>query len=105
MASGNVKKVSLELAGKGAQVLLDDTDLDVAIDGTLFGCTLYSGQICESGTRLVPDDIYDMVVDRLVDRASAPKLGDPTEFDTDVGPVTFRETTRPRDAVPAQCAR
>src|SRR5262245_22418254 len=97
LASGTVKKVSLELGGKGAQVLLDDADLDVAIDGALFGCMLYSGQICESGTRLlVPDDMYDLVVDRLVDRASALRLGDPTDFDTDVGPVI---SARQRDRV------
>ncbi len=88
LASGTVKKVSLELGGKGAQILLDDADLDVAIDGALFGCMLYSGQICESGTRLlVPNDMYDLVVDRLVDRASSLKIGDTTDFDTDVGPV------------------
>ncbi len=97
LASATVKRVSLELGGKGAQILLDDADLDVAIDGALFGCMLYSGQICESGTRLlVPDDMYDMVVDRLVDRASALKLGDPGDFDTDVGPVI---SARQRDRV------
>lgn len=97
LASATVKRVSLELGGKGAQILLDDADLDVAIDGALFGCMLYSGQICESGTRLlVPDDMYDLVVDRLVDRASALKLGDPTDFDTDVGPVI---SARQRDRV------
>lgn len=97
LASGTVKRVSLELGGKGAQILLDDADLDVAIDGALFGCMLYSGQICESGTRLlVPDEMYDMVVDRLVDRASALKLGDPGDFDTDVGPVI---SARQRDRV------
>lgn len=97
LASGTVKKVSLELGGKGAQVLLDDADLDVAVDGALFGCMLYSGQICESGTRLlVPDHMYDLVVDRLVERASALKLGDPTDFDTDIGPVI---SARQRDRV------
>ncbi len=97
LASATVKRVSLELGGKGAQILLDDADLDVAVDGALFGCMLYSGQICESGTRLlVPDEMYDMVVDRLVDRASALKLGDPTDFDTDVGPVI---SARQRDRV------
>lgn len=96
LASGTVKKVSLELGGKGAQ-LLDDADLDVAIDGALFGCMLYSGQICESGTRLlVSDTMYDLVVDRLVDRASALKLGDTTDFNTDVGPVI---SARQRDRV------
>ena len=97
LASATVKRVSLELGGKGAQILLDDADLDVAIDGALFGCMLYSGQICESGTRLlVPDDMYDLVVDRLVDRASALKLGDTTDFDTDIGPVI---SARQRDRV------
>ncbi|MGV0776044.1 aldehyde dehydrogenase family protein [Mycolicibacterium elephantis] len=88
LAAGTVKRISLELGGKGAQILLDDADLDIAVDGALFGCMLYSGQICESGTRLlVPDDMYDLVVDRLVDRASALTLGDTTDFDTDVGPL------------------
>ncbi|BBX02937.1 aldehyde dehydrogenase [Mycolicibacterium moriokaense] len=97
LASGTVKRISLELGGKGAQILLDDANLDVAIDGALFGCMLYSGQICESGTRLlVPDDMYDLVVDRLVDRASALKLGDTTDFDTDVGPLI---SARQRDRV------
>ncbi len=97
LASATVKRVSLELGGKGAQILLDDADLDVAIDGALFGCMLYSGQICESGTRLlVHDDMYDLVVDRLVDRASALKLGDPGDFDTDIGPVI---SARQRDRV------
>ena len=97
LASATVKRLSLELGGKGAQILLDDADLDIAIDGALFGCMLYSGQICESGTRLlVPDDMYDLVVDRLVDRASSLKLGDPNDFDTDVGPVI---SARQRDRV------
>ncbi|CAN5316591.1 aldehyde dehydrogenase family protein [soil metagenome] len=97
LASATVKKVSLELGGKGAQILLDDADLDIAIDGALFGCMLYSGQICESGTRLlVPNDMYDLVVDRLVDRASALKIGDTNDFDTDVGPVI---SARQRDRV------
>ena len=97
LASATVKRVSLELGGKGAQILLDDADLDIAIDGALFGCMLYSGQICESGTRLlVPDDMYDLVVDRLVDRASSLTLGAPNDFDTDVGPVI---SARQRDRV------
>jgi aldehyde dehydrogenase (NAD+) len=88
LASGTVKKCSLELGGKAPVVLLDDADLDVAIDGVLFGCMLYSGQICESGTRLfVHEDQYDDVVARLVARASTITLGDPQSFDTDMGPV------------------
>jgi aldehyde dehydrogenase (NAD+) len=97
LASGTVKKVSLELGGKGPVVLLDDADLEVAVDGALFGCMLYSGQICESGTRLyVPSAIYDEVVERLVARASTITLGDPADFDTDMGPVI---SARQRDRI------
>jgi acyl-CoA reductase-like NAD-dependent aldehyde dehydrogenase len=88
LASGTVKKVSLELGGKGPVVMLDDADLDVAADGVLFGCMLYSGQMCESGTRLlVPEDRHDEIVERLVARARTIKLGDPLDYDTDMGPV------------------
>jgi acyl-CoA reductase-like NAD-dependent aldehyde dehydrogenase len=97
LASGTVKKVSLELGGKAPVIMLDDADLDIAVDGALFGCMLYSGQICESGTRLfVPAEMYDEVVDRLVARASTIKLGDPADFDTDMGPVISR---RQRDRI------
>jgi acyl-CoA reductase-like NAD-dependent aldehyde dehydrogenase len=88
LASGTVKKVSLELGGKGPVLVLDDADLRIAADGVLFGCMLYSGQICESGTRVyVPDELHDEFVDRLVSRASTIKLGDPSDLDTDMGPV------------------
>ena len=88
LASATVKRVSLELGGKGPVILLDDADLDIAVDGALFGCMLYSGQICESGTRLlVPDALHDEVVERLVARVATLALGDPGDFDTDVGPV------------------
>jgi acyl-CoA reductase-like NAD-dependent aldehyde dehydrogenase len=88
LASGTVKKVSLELGGKAPVIVLDDADIEVAADGALFGCMLYSGQICESGTRVfVPDELHDKFVDRLVARARTIKLGDPHDLDTDMGPV------------------
>ena len=97
LASATVKRVSLELGGKGPVIVLDDADLDVAVDGALFGCMLYSGQICESGTRLlVPADRHDEIVDRLVARASTISLGDPGDFDTDMGPVV---SARQRDRI------
>jgi acyl-CoA reductase-like NAD-dependent aldehyde dehydrogenase len=88
LSSGTVKKVSLELGGKAPVIVLDDADLQIAADGSLFGCMLYSGQMCESGTRIfVPDDLHDEFVDRVVARASTIKLGDPNDLDTDMGPV------------------
>ena len=53
LASGTVKKVTLELGGKSANIVLDDADLDMAIDGSLFGSFFHQGQVCESGTRLL----------------------------------------------------
>jgi acyl-CoA reductase-like NAD-dependent aldehyde dehydrogenase len=97
LASGTVKKVSLELGGKGPVLVLDDADLDIAVDGALFGCMLYSGQICESGTRLyVPSALHDEIVAKLVERASTLTLGDPVDFDTDMGPVV---SARQRDRI------
>ena len=87
-AAGNVKKLTLELGGKGANIVLDDADLDLAADGTLFGFLLMSGQACESGTRLlVHESIHDEFVERLVKRASTLTLGDPISPATDVGPL------------------
>ena len=53
MAAGNVKRLTLELGGKGPNIVLDDADLDLAADGTLFGCLMNQGQACESGTRII----------------------------------------------------
>lgn len=103
LASGTVKKVSLELGGKGPAIILDDVGLDTAVDGALFGCMLYSGQICESSTRiLVPESRHDKIVERLVARASTIKLGDPADYDTDMGPVV---SERQRDRILAYLER
>src|SRR5437667_11306329 len=53
MAAGNIKRLTLELGGKGPNIVLDDADLDLAADGTLFGCLMNQGQACESGTRII----------------------------------------------------
>ncbi|MCW2845666.1 MAG: aldehyde dehydrogenase [Nocardioides sp.] len=88
LASGTVKKVTLELGGKGPSIVLDDADLDVAVDGVLYGCFVYSGQVCESGTRAIVDEsIYDEFVSRLVERAKSITVGLPDDWDTDMGPV------------------
>ncbi|HEY9263797.1 MAG TPA: aldehyde dehydrogenase family protein, partial [Mycobacterium sp.] len=77
-SADNVKKVTLELGGKGANIVLDDADLELAVDGTLFGFLLMSGQACESGTRLlVHESIHDRFVEMLVARAGTVVMGDP----------------------------
>ena len=91
-AADTVKRVTLELGGKNPVLVLDDADLDVTVDGVLFGGLLYSGQICLSGSRLlVADAVHDAFVDRLVARARQIVLGDPEDFDTDMGPVLSGE--------------
>ncbi|HKG38520.1 MAG TPA: aldehyde dehydrogenase family protein, partial [Conexibacter sp.] len=91
-AAGNVKRVTLELGGKGPNVVLDDADVETAVDGALFACYLYSGQACESGTRvLLPNALHDEFVERMVARASNIVIGDPADFATDIGPVISAE--------------
>ena len=66
MASKTIKKVTLELGGKSANIVLDDADLESALDGAVLASFLHSGQVCESGTRLLlPDSLYDTFVEKL----------------------------------------
>jgi acyl-CoA reductase-like NAD-dependent aldehyde dehydrogenase len=91
MAAPTIKKVTLELGGKSANIVCADADLDVAVDGTLFGTFFHQGQACESGHRLyVHDDVYDAFMNRLVATARELRVGDATDFDTQVGPVISR---------------
>jgi acyl-CoA reductase-like NAD-dependent aldehyde dehydrogenase len=91
LASTTVKKVTLELGGKSANIVLDDADLDIAIPGSLWATFLHSGQICHSGTRLfVPASIHDEVISRLVDMAEGLKIGSALDFETDMGPLVHR---------------
>jgi aldehyde dehydrogenase (NAD+) len=82
------KVVSLELGGKNAMIVLDDADLDLVIDGALFGAFGSSGQRCTSTSRLVAQrGIAGRLVDALAERAAGLRLGDPLHGSTDVGPV------------------
>jgi betaine-aldehyde dehydrogenase len=92
LASGNVKRLTLELGGKGPNIVLDDADLDVAVDGTLFGCLMNQGQACESGTRvIVAGSVHDKFVERLIERAKTISIGNPLDLATDFGPVISSE--------------
>jgi acyl-CoA reductase-like NAD-dependent aldehyde dehydrogenase len=88
LASSSLKKVTLELGGKGPSILLDDADLDVAVPGALWGIYLHSGQMCEAGTRcFVPASLYDEVVARMVELSEGLKVGSALDFETDIGPL------------------
>lgn len=88
LAADTVKKVTLELGGKSPTLICDDADLEMAVDGTLFGTFFHAGQLCESGTRcFVPAGLHDAFVERLLDRVRHIKVGDPSDFETTMGPV------------------
>lgn len=75
-ATGNMKKVSLELGGKSPNIIFADADLETAVDYSLFGIFMGSGQVCSSGSRiLVQEDIYDEFVEKYVARAKEIKVG------------------------------
>jgi aldehyde dehydrogenase (NAD+) len=90
MAAGP-KLVALELGGKNAMVVLADADLDLAVEGALFGAFGTAGQRCTSTSRLVVHRaVAEELLARLTERADALVLGDPLDATTDVGPVINR---------------
>jgi len=92
MASETVKRVTLELGGKSPSIVLPDADLDIVIPGSLFGFCLHSGQLCESGTRLlVHDSIYDEVLERLEKLASSITIGNQLDEKNGMGPMASKQ--------------
>jgi aldehyde dehydrogenase (NAD+) len=87
------KRLSLEMGGKNAQIVLDDAKLDLALDGVLWGAFGTTGQRCTATSRLIlQDGIHDRFVAMLVARAKTLKLGDGRKAGTDVGPVIHAES-------------
>jgi aldehyde dehydrogenase (NAD+) len=87
-SADTVKRVTLELGGKGPNIILDDADLSVAVDGALYAGMANNGQACEAGTRvLVDNSIKEEFTAKLLQRARTLSLGDPLDPATDVGPV------------------
>ena len=82
------KRLSLEMGGKNAQIVLDDADLDLALEGVVWGAFGTTGQRCTATSRLIlQKGIHDNFLGMLVDKAKAMKLGDGRKRGTDVGPV------------------
>ncbi len=87
------KRLSLEMGGKNAQIVLDDADLDLALEGVLWGAFGTTGQRCTATSRLVLQrGIHDRFVDRLAERAKSLVLGDGRRAGTDVGPLIHEES-------------
>jgi aldehyde dehydrogenase (NAD+) len=87
-AAGGLKHVHLELGGKNAIIVMDDADLELAVDGIVWSAFGTSGQRCTAASRvIVHESVYDTLALRLVERAEALRLGFGWEDSTDVGPV------------------
>ncbi len=87
-AGENLKKTVLELGGSDPFVVLDDADLEAALDAGTTARTLNGGQSCIAAKRfLVHEAVYDEFRDGLCERFAALSVGDPTDPDTDVGPL------------------
>jgi aldehyde dehydrogenase (NAD+) len=87
-AAGNVNRVTLELGGKSPQIVFPDADLDAAANGLVAGVFAATGQTCMAGSRLIVHaDVHDALIEKVVARARTIKLGDPTQPDTEMGPV------------------
>jgi acyl-CoA reductase-like NAD-dependent aldehyde dehydrogenase len=100
-SAGNLKRVQLELGGKGANIVFDDANLTAAVNGSAFAIFHNQGQACIAGSRLIlHDKIADAFLDRFLTLARSIKLGDPLEPATEMGPLTSQQH---RDRVLAYC--
>jgi aldehyde dehydrogenase (NAD+) len=90
-AADFLKHVHLELGGKNAIIVLDDADLELAVEGIVWSAFGTSGQRCTAASRvIVHEKVYDELQSRLVERAERMRLGPGWEDETDVGPVINR---------------
>lgn len=91
-AAERMIKAGLELGGKNAILVMDDADLELLMDGVIFGAFGTSGQRCTATSRLIVHaGIYDELTDRLLARTKKLKVGDPLDEKTDMGPVASAE--------------
>ncbi|WP_328719730.1 aldehyde dehydrogenase family protein [Streptomyces sp. NBC_00247] len=90
--AGTEKKVTLELGGKGANIVFDDAPVDQAVEGIVTGIFFNQGQVCCAGSRLlVQESVHDEVLDALKRRLSTLRLGDPLDKNTDIGAINSAE--------------
>ena len=94
-ASRMLKRVGLELGGKNPQIIMDDANLELAIEGVLFGAFGTAGQRCTATSRLiVHENIFAEAMGKLLSRTRSLKVGDPLDPRVDVGPVASGEQER-----------
>jgi len=90
--AGTGKRLTLELGGKAANVVFDDAPVDQAVEGIVNGIFFNQGHVCCAGSRLlVQESVADIVTERLRDRLTTLRLGDPLDKNTDIGAINSRE--------------
>ncbi|HXW75782.1 MAG TPA: aldehyde dehydrogenase family protein, partial [Candidatus Eremiobacteraceae bacterium] len=90
-ATGNLKKVTLELGGKSPNIVFADADFDTAVDYALYGIYANAGQVCSAGSRLIVEEsLHDKLVARVVERAQKIRVGDGFDPQTEMGPIISR---------------
>src|SRR5205823_7902292 len=88
-SAGNLKRVQLELGGKGANIVFADADIDAAVNGSAFAIFHNQGQACIAGSRLVlHKSIADEFTERFARLAASIKIGNPLDPQTELGPLT-----------------
>lgn len=95
VAEAGAKRIvpaTLELGGKSANIILDDANLDLAVEGIQLGILFNQGEVCSAGSRLlVQEGIYDKLISRLKEAFSNIKIGDPLDEKTQMGSQTSQE--------------
>jgi aldehyde dehydrogenase (NAD+) len=90
--AGTRKRLTLELGGKGANVVFEDAPVDQAVEGIVNGIFFNQGHVCCAGSRLlVHEPVADLVLERLRERLTTLRLGDPLDKNTDIGAINSAE--------------
>ena len=91
LAAKGIKKITLELGGKSANIVFDDADIDDAVKGVVSGIFAATGQTCIAGSRaLIHRPIHDRFIESLLELAKTARMGNPLDLSTQVGPVTTK---------------
>lgn len=92
LGSDSLKKITLECGGKSANVVLDDADLDLAVDGSMYAIFYHQGQCCEAGARLLlPRTLAPAFLEKLIAKTRRLTVGDPRDPSTDLGPLVSKK--------------
>ncbi len=90
-SAGNLKKLQLELGGKGANIVFEDANIPAAVGGSAFAIFHNQGQACIAGSRLIlHESVADEFLDKFVGLAKSIRLGDPLDETTEMGPLTSK---------------